>query len=147
LLVPGDNKICFAVQLASGLCFLHSHGILHHDIKTDNALLDANHSVCKLADFGLASLILAKGKNTVTVGGTLRYLAPEVVEDAHRQAREMRDRGDARSVSSSLSLSLGRTLVSFESAFSASISWHAASGGRPSCQGNQGQTQATAGGV
>ena len=114
LLVPGDNKICFAVQLASGLCFLHSHGILHHDIKTDNALLDANHSVCKLADFGLASLILAKGKNTVTVGGTLRYLAPEVVEDAHRQAREMRDRGDARSVSSSLSLSLGRTLVSFE---------------------------------
>ena len=114
LLVPGDNKICFAVQLASGLCFLHSHGILHHDIKTDNALLDANHSVCKLADFGLASLSLAKGKNTVTVGGTLRYLAPEVVEDAHRQAREMRDRGDARSVSSSLSLSLGRTLVSFE---------------------------------
>ena len=113
-MLPCDEKIRFGVQLASGLCFLHSHGILHHDIKTDNALLDANHSVCKLADFGLASLSLSKGKYTVTVGGTLRYLAPEKVEDAYRQAREMRDRGDARGVSSSSSISLGRTLVSLE---------------------------------
>jgi serine/threonine protein kinase len=113
-MLPCDAKIRFGVQLASGLCFLHSHGILHHDIKTDNALLDANHSVCKLADFGLASLSLSKGKYTVTVGGTLRYLAPEKVEDAYRQAREMRDRGDARGVSSSSSISLGRTLVSLE---------------------------------
>ena len=52
------KKIGFAVQLASGLCFLHSHGILHCDVKTDNALLDRTHSACKLVDFGLASLSL-----------------------------------------------------------------------------------------
>ena len=57
-MLPCDKKIGFGVQLASGLCFLHSHGILHCDVKTDNALLDVAHSSCKLADFGLASLSL-----------------------------------------------------------------------------------------
>jgi serine/threonine protein kinase len=111
-MLSDDKKICFAVQLASGLCFLHSHGILHHDIKTDNALLDANHSVCKLADFGLASLSLnyAQDRNKRIGGGTLRYLAPErLAQGLH----ESRDRDESRG-SSSLSLSLGRTLVSFE---------------------------------
>ena len=118
-MLPCDQKIRFGVQLASGLCFLHSHGILHSDVKTDNALLDVSHTVCKLADFGLASLSLnyARGRNMeykATVGGTLRYLAPErVAEVSRRQARESRARGDG-SVGSSDSLSLGRTLVNFE---------------------------------
>jgi serine/threonine protein kinase len=118
-MLPCDQKIRFGVQLASGLCFLHSHGILHSDVKTDNALLDVSHTVCKLADFGLASLSLnyARDRNMeykATVGGTLRYLAPErVAEVSRRQARESRARGDG-SVGSSDSLSLGRTLVNFE---------------------------------
>ena len=111
-----DKKICIAVQLASGLCFLYSHGILHCDVKTDNALLDATHTVCKLADFGLASLSLPNharrnggDAGRVTVGGTLRYLAPERIEAVlHSGAR-----GDGRGGCSS-SLSLGRALVSFE---------------------------------
>ena len=113
--------MCFALQLASGLCFLHSHGILHHDIKTDNALLDAHYTVCKLADFGLASLSLnflhRTSTNSVTAGGTLRYLAPERLKASlEGQARESRDRGDGRGGSSggSSSSSLGRTLVSFD---------------------------------
>jgi serine/threonine protein kinase len=111
--LPCDEKIRFGVQLASGLCFLHSHGILHSDVKTDNALLDVSHTVCKLSDFGLASLSLnyARDRNKeskATVGGTLRYLAPERVAEAssRRQARE--------SGGNSGSLSLGRTLVNFE---------------------------------
>ena len=113
-MLSDDKKICFAVQLASGLCFLHSHSILHHDIKTDNALLDANHSVCKLADFGLACLSLnyARDRNKAAVGGTLRYLAPErAAEVSRRHVHESRDRDENRGSSS---LSLGRTLVSLE---------------------------------
>jgi len=118
-MLPCDEKIRFGVQLASGLCFLHSHGILHSDVKTDNALLDATHTVCKLADFGLASLSLsyARDRNMeckATVGGTLRYLAPErVAKMSRRQAHESRDRGEG-SGGSSDSLGLGRTLVNFE---------------------------------
>ena len=119
---PCDKqKMRFGVQLASGLCFLHSHGILHHDVKTDNALLDANRTVCKLADFGLASLSLKyasrKDRNSATAGGTLRYMAPEKLKASERHARESRDRGDGRGGSSgsgSSDLSLGRTLDSLE---------------------------------
>jgi serine/threonine protein kinase len=110
-----DKKIRFGVQLASGLCFLHSHGILHSDVKTDNALLDATHTVCKLADFGLASLSLPNharrhrgDADRASVGGTLRYLAPERI-DALLSVAGGNGRG-----SSSGSLSLGRTLVNFE---------------------------------
>jgi serine/threonine protein kinase len=114
-----DKKIRFGVQLASGLCFLHSHGILHHDVKTDNALLDATHTVCKLADFGLASLSLNyarhNSRNSVSAGGTLRYMAPERLKASERHVRESRDRGDGRGGSSgSSSSSLGSTLASFE---------------------------------
>jgi serine/threonine protein kinase len=110
-----EKKMCFALQLASGLCFLHSHGILHHDIKTDNALLDAHYTVCKLADFGLASLSLnyARHTSTNTVAGTLRYLAPEKVEESPRHALVSGDRSDGRG-GSSVSLSLGRALVRLE---------------------------------
>ena len=92
----------FAVQLASGLCFLHSNGILHCDVKTDNALLDISFTVCKLADFGLARLSLNQVRRTggdaglPWGGGTLRYLAPEIV-DANIASLE---RGDCSSVSS-----------------------------------------------
>jgi serine/threonine protein kinase len=110
-----DKKIRFGVQLASGLCFLHSHGILHSDVKTDNALLDATHTVCKLADFGLASLSLPNharrhrgDADRASVGGTVRYLAPERI-DALLSVAGGNGRG-----SSSGSLSLGRTLVNFE---------------------------------
>ena len=110
-----DKKMCFALQLASGLCFLHSHGILHHDIKTDNALLDAHYTVCKLADFGLASLSLnyARHTSTNTVAGTLRYLAPEKVEESPRHALVSGDSSDGHG-GSSVSLSLGRALVRLE---------------------------------
>ena len=101
------------MQLASGLCFLHSHGILHCDVKAENALLDVTHTMCKLADFGLASLKMNCARPGMVVGGTLRYLAPERVKEALSYKPKSCDRGDGRG-SSSGSLSLGRTLVNFE---------------------------------
>lgn len=70
-----DMLLSFCMQLASGLSFLHSNSVYHRDVKTDNALLNATHTVCKITDFGLASL---GGASNGVTAGTLRYMAPEV---------------------------------------------------------------------
>ncbi|KAI0308556.1 kinase-like domain-containing protein, partial [Amylostereum chailletii] len=57
---------------------LHSQGIIHHDIKTDNILIDQRgHAI--LADFGLAEKVAAAGGFSTRHCGTVQYLSPEVV--------------------------------------------------------------------
>lgn len=49
-----DMQIRFFVnQLVNGLTYLHSHGVIHRDIKTANLFLGFNYEV-KLGDFGLS---------------------------------------------------------------------------------------------
>ena len=75
----------FGVQLASGLCYLHQNDVYHRDVKTDNALLDAAHVTCKLADFGLARGVpseeLTSKEARRSRAGTARYLAPETARE------------------------------------------------------------------
>ena len=46
----------FMYQLVKGCDFLHSHSILHRDIKPKNILVNSN-CLLKLADFGLAKIV------------------------------------------------------------------------------------------
>jgi serine/threonine-protein kinase len=69
-----------AVELLSAIACVHSHGVLHRDIKTGNVLLDRDGHA-RLTDFGLARLEDATQiTSTHEVVGTLRFLAPELIE-------------------------------------------------------------------
>lgn len=74
----GSHKIKDLMwQILCGVDFLHSHRIVHRDIKPQNILL-SNDGTLKLADFGLARIYDFNALLTSTVV-TLWYRAPEVL--------------------------------------------------------------------
>lgn len=67
------------LQLLSALKYLHSLGIVHHDLKPENIFLRPG-LIVKLGDFGFSELVDNDGNSSIGVDGTLHYLAPEVLE-------------------------------------------------------------------
>ena len=68
-------------DLATGLLYLHSHHILHRDIKPDNVMLRKNNAgvlEAVLIDFGL-SCFLGPNQTSTEPVGTLKYAAPEIL--------------------------------------------------------------------
>ncbi|CAD8155418.1 unnamed protein product [Paramecium pentaurelia] len=64
------------LQLLEGVNHLHSHKIIHKDLKYDNVLLTQNRTV-KIIDFGLSQI----GDATNIRSGTAGYIAPEVFQN------------------------------------------------------------------
>ncbi len=60
------------------LKFLHTHGIVHGDIKPSNMMIDRRKRV-KIGDFGLARRV--SNEEGSLIKGTTKYMAPEVVSD------------------------------------------------------------------
>ncbi|KAG2489258.1 hypothetical protein HYH03_012278 [Edaphochlamys debaryana] len=72
------KKLEIALELAEGLLFLHSHGVVHRDVKPDNVLLTRDLRV-KVTDFGISRAVAPGGElNTVQGNGNPLWLAPEV---------------------------------------------------------------------
>uniref|UniRef100_A0A8C4QJB9 non-specific serine/threonine protein kinase n=1 Tax=Eptatretus burgeri TaxID=7764 RepID=A0A8C4QJB9_EPTBU len=67
----------FMEQMASAFAYMHSHNIVHRNIKLVNIL--CSRGVLKVVDFGLA-LFFTPGENIIAFGGTPGYMAPEVSE-------------------------------------------------------------------
>ncbi|WAR00447.1 LRRK1-like protein [Mya arenaria] len=72
----------FVYQISKGLEYLHSHGIVYKDLKSDNILtmsLSLNSPVnVKLSDYGISRF--SWGGRSVGLVGTLGYQAPEILE-------------------------------------------------------------------
>jgi tRNA A-37 threonylcarbamoyl transferase component Bud32 len=75
--------------LLTALSYLHSRGVVHHDIKPENIIVDYSQNALKLTDFGSAKFSLKSLEGAY--GGTLNYMAPEVLLNM-RGARNVCDK-------------------------------------------------------
>ncbi|KAL2344918.1 hypothetical protein Fmac_006203 [Flemingia macrophylla] len=79
LLVDWVSRYNIALGVAQGLAYLHHDchpPVIHRDIKSNNILLDANLEA-RIADFGLAKMMIRKNETVSMVAGSYGYIAPE----------------------------------------------------------------------
>uniref|UniRef100_A0A8C0VZ63 non-specific serine/threonine protein kinase n=1 Tax=Cyanistes caeruleus TaxID=156563 RepID=A0A8C0VZ63_CYACU len=78
--LPEDQVQTIAAQLISALYYLHSHRILHRDVKPQNILLGKD-GVVKLCDFGFARAMSIHTMVLTSIKGTPLYMSPELLEE------------------------------------------------------------------
>jgi Tol biopolymer transport system component len=74
--LPLQQTLSYGLQLCEALAAAHECGLIHGDVKPDNAMVRKDGYV-KLLDFGLTLNMAVDEVNSSSLSGTLRYLAPE----------------------------------------------------------------------
>jgi len=84
---PGVSRICLLREVAEGLSYLHSYGIVHGDLKGANVLVSRNGRAL-VSDYGLMSIQSDQtfmSAATPGVVGMSRWLAPELINPPRRK--------------------------------------------------------------
>jgi len=70
------------LQIAYAICHLHTHGVVHGDVKPENILINESGQV-KLIDFGIARILTdnEKKESSGRLIGTPIYMSPEQLEN------------------------------------------------------------------
>ncbi len=82
--LPLEEALDVFAQIASALQYMHKRGVIHRDLKPSNILLDETGNAY-LSDFGLAHLAELEAdvsEDSLHMGGSPGYIAPEVIEGA-----------------------------------------------------------------
>ena len=74
-----NDAVAIAREIADGLAYAHSHGVVHRDIKPSNVLMSDGHAI--IADFGIATAVRNSAVSRITVTGSSlgspTYMSPE----------------------------------------------------------------------
>ena len=79
---------CYLLQIISGTKYLHTHRVIHRDLKLGNLFLTDKMEL-KLADFGLATKLEFEGDRKRTICGTPNYIAPEILNGKEGHSYEL----------------------------------------------------------
>lgn len=76
-----DERKCYFRQICQAVRYLHSHGVIHRDLKLENIMICEDACQIKLVDFGVAVLTDDTTRLTDCKGicGTEPLMAPEVL--------------------------------------------------------------------
>jgi CheY-like chemotaxis protein len=69
-------------QVCAGLAVVHAAGVVHHDIKPGNVMIEAGTRRVLIMDFGIGGLVRPdqNGPGKSSIGGTPAYMAPEAFQ-------------------------------------------------------------------
>ena len=73
-----EKIISIILDICNGLEEIHRKKIIHRDLKPENLFMTIDNKV-KIGDFGISKQ-LKNTKHFVTYGGTLNYIAPEIIQ-------------------------------------------------------------------
>lgn len=79
------QRISLLMDAAKGVQYLHEQNLIHRDLKPHNLLVNSE-MVCKIADFGI-STVMPEYTRTMTCVGTPVYMAPEVLSTQKYSAK------------------------------------------------------------
>lgn len=107
---PGVDLLAMIHEIARGMAYLHGRGVLHGDLKAANILV-TNDRCCVISDFGQSEmrneayrisgtplprelLFQCYVRDTIslphdTIGGTLRWQAPEILRGQQKLTQEI----------------------------------------------------------
>jgi len=80
--VQPTKVLDYAQQVASGLQYIHEHGLVHRDIKPHNMLIDTDNTI-KISDFGttiISPSLQSLNPEQYDFEGTVIYAAPEQLQ-------------------------------------------------------------------
>ncbi|XP_043504154.1 mitogen-activated protein kinase kinase kinase 13 isoform X1 [Polistes fuscatus] len=77
--VPPPRLVSWSKQIAAGMAYLHSHKIIHRDLKSPNVLIGQGE-VVKISDFG-TSREWNEISTRMSFAGTVAWMAPEIIRN------------------------------------------------------------------
>lgn len=76
-LLPVPQLLRIVARVADALAYAHSRGVVHRDVKPANVVVDFEHDMVKVSDFGIARVIDTNRTRTGVLIGTPAFMSPE----------------------------------------------------------------------